>query len=363
MNIFALNFQKQFEDMIKPLTSLRLFFALMVFGAHCYIIDPLFNHAFFKEGFVGVNFFFILSGFIISYNYQKKITEKKTSLREFWVARIARIYPLHWLTLFMSAAIGGYVAVGAIDWIKHFAANLLLVQPFVPKMDYFFSFNSPSWSLGCEQLFYFLFPFLASLFVKSKRLTQTLIVITALMLLGMTLTHEDNIRAYWYVNPLTRLPDFLIGMLLFRLYDKYKAIEWSARRATFYEISVIVLFFAFCIFGYEFIPKVYRYSVYYWIPICLLLFTFAKQSGLISRILSNKYLIIGGDISFGFYLIHLFIMEGYLKMNSDYGLDIPYFINIPIMFIIITGLSYLTYRFFEKPAGRFVKRTLNIKKQ
>ena len=64
--------------MIAPLTSLRFIFALMVFGAHCYVIDSFFDAHFFKEGFVGVSFFFVLSGFIISYNYQRKLQEKQT---------------------------------------------------------------------------------------------------------------------------------------------------------------------------------------------------------------------------------------------------------------------------------------------
>ena len=79
--------------MINTLTSLRFIFALMVFGAHCYTIDKFFDTHFFKEGFVGVSFFFVLSGFIIAYNYQKKFSENKIAKRAFWVARIARIYP------------------------------------------------------------------------------------------------------------------------------------------------------------------------------------------------------------------------------------------------------------------------------
>ena len=92
--------------MINTLTSLRFIFALMVFGAHCYTIDKFFDTHFFKEGFVGVSFFFVLSGFIIAYNYQKKFSENKIAKRAFWVARIARIYPLHWLTLFIAVALG-----------------------------------------------------------------------------------------------------------------------------------------------------------------------------------------------------------------------------------------------------------------
>lgn len=150
--------------MINSLTSLRFIFAMMVFGAHCYVIDSFFDAHFFKEGFVGVNFFFVLSGFIIAYNYQEKMQEHRISKRAFWVARIARVYPLHWLTLLIAAALGNYVvASGGMDWLKHFAASLTLTNAYIPRPDYFFSFNSPSWSLCCEQLFYFCFPFLVSL--------------------------------------------------------------------------------------------------------------------------------------------------------------------------------------------------------
>ena len=209
--------------MIAPLTSLRFIFALMVFGAHCYVIDSFFDAHFFKEGFVGVSFFFVLSGFIISYNYQRKLQEKQTSRRTFWVARIARVYPLHWLTLFVAALLGNYVtATNGWDWFKHFLASLTLTNAYIPQVDYFFSFNSPSWSLCCEQLFYFCFPFLVPLAQNYKRLLSVWGVSVVLLLTGMYFTPEEAIKGYWYVNPVTRLPDFLVGMLLFRCYEGLK---------------------------------------------------------------------------------------------------------------------------------------------
>ena len=128
--------------MINTLTSLRLIFALMVFGAHCYVRAPFFDVHFFKESFVGVSFFFVLSGFIIAYNYQEQLTEHTTTKRKFW---IARVYPLHWLTLLLAALLGGYVVyTGTTDWCRHFLASLTLTQAYIPQPDYFFSFNSPS---------------------------------------------------------------------------------------------------------------------------------------------------------------------------------------------------------------------------
>ena len=206
--------------MINTLTSLRLFFALMVFGAHCYVVDSTFSTHFYKEGFVGVSFFFILSGFIIAYNYQQKLVERKVSKRQFWVARIARIYPLHIATLLGVAVIGNLLnPMGWGEGLKHFIPALFLLHPFVPRMDYFFYFDSPSWSLGCEQLFYFLFPFLALFFAKKQKLIGALLVCAVVVPVLMSMTDEANIRGYWYVNPLARFPDFLVGMLLYRVYE------------------------------------------------------------------------------------------------------------------------------------------------
>lgn len=347
--------------MIQTLTSLRIFFALMVFGAHCYVLDSSFDAHIFKEGFVGVSFFFVLSGFIIAYNYQEKLLAKTTSKRTFWVARIARIYPLHLLTLLIAACLGGYVQYsGTADWLKLFVASTFLLQPFFPSADYFFSFNSPSWSLGCEQLFYFCFPLIIPFLNSRRNLLITLIVCLLLMLTGMLLTPEEQIKAYWYVNPITRLPDFLVGVLLYQFYRSLSRREISFSTGTLLEIGTILLFLLFYL-GAADIPKVYRYSCYYWLPVALLILVFALQKGGISRILSNRYLIIGGEISYSFYLIHLFIILTYSKMAALYQWPTQWMISVPIIFCITIMLSLLSYYYFEKPANRWVKRIFTKK--
>lgn len=146
--------------------------------------------------------FLSLSGFIIAYNYQEKLLTKTTTKRTFWVARIARIYPLHLLTLLIAACIGGYVQYSdTTDWIKHFVASTFLLQPFFPSADYFFSFNSPSWSLGCEQLFYFCFPFVIPFLSSRRKLLVVLSICLPVMLAGMYLTADEQIKAYWYDIP------------------------------------------------------------------------------------------------------------------------------------------------------------------
>ncbi|MDO4181520.1 MAG: acyltransferase [Bacteroidales bacterium] len=345
--------------MIDTLTSLRFIFALMVFGAHCYVIDDFFNDHFFKEGFVGVSFFFVLSGFIIAYNYQEKLQANEVSKRTFWVARIARVYPLHWLTLLVAAILGNYVvASGTVDWLKHFFASFVLVQAYVPQPDYFFSFNSPSWSLCCEQLFYICFPFLVPLAKNYRHLIAFLVVAAVLMVIGMYFTPEADIKSYWYVNPITRFPDFIVGMLVFRLYVWLKDKRITARQGSILEIASVVLFLLFYLCASD-VPKVYRYSCYYWLPVSFVLLSFSLQRGIISRLLTNRLFIVGGEISYSFYLIHLFLILTYAGWQKETDGHIGWYLSVPILFVATTLLSLLSYRYFEKPMNKRIKSLLN----
>ena len=245
------------------------------------------------------------------------------------------------------------------EGLRHFIPALFLLHPFVPRMDYFFYFGSPSWSLGCEQLFYLLFPFLALLFYKKQRLVGVLLVCAVVVPTLMSLTDEANIRGYWYVNPLARFPDFLVGMLLYRAYGWCRSKQLSFSTASLLEVGAVCIFLLFYMVSEDLVPKVYRYSCYYWIPISLVLLVFSLQKGFLSRILSNKYLVVGGDISYSFYLIHLWVILAYVELAQTYDWHISLYISIPLIFAVTIALSLLSYYYFEKPANRLVKRILN----
>ena len=92
-----------------------------------------------------------------------------------------------------------------------------------------------------------------------------------------------------------------------------------------------------------------------------MILVFALQKGMLSRLLSNRFLIIGGEISYSFYLIHLFIILTYTKMAAIYQWQIQWTISVPLIFCITVALSLLSYYYFEKPANRWVKRVLTKK--
>lgn len=195
--------------------------------------------------------------------------------------------------------------------------NILLPLPscynhFSPLQTIFSLSTALRGVLGCEQLFYFCFPLIIPFISNKRYLLITLLVCLVIMLAGMALTPEEQIKAYWYVNPITRLPDFLAGVLLYQFYQSLSHRNISYSTGTILETGAVILFLLFYL-GAADIPKVYRYSCYYWLPVSVLILIFALQKGGISRLLSNRFLIIGGEISYSFYLIHLFIILTYSK--------------------------------------------------
>lgn len=345
--------------MIKPLTSLRFIFALMVFYAHSYVVDPFFNQPFFKEGFVGVTFFFVLSGFIIAYNYEDKFLSSTVSKRKFWIARFARIYPMHILTISLTAVLAFPLAKDFGNWLGHFFPALFLLHPFIPLEDYFFYTDSPSWSLGCEQFFYFLFPFLIVWFGRNRRLGWTLGCLAILVPVCMFYTADEWVRPLWYVNPFLRMPDFLVGILLYRIYVRFKSVEWSFRTATLLELGAVGFFLLFYLPGPDLLPKVFRYNCFYWLPIVWLLFMFARQSGALSRVLSHSFLVLLGEASYSVYLIHLFMMQGYNALAAHYGWQWPYAVSTGLILVVTVAVSIGTYMYIEKPANRLIRKVFN----
>ena len=353
---------KHLRKMIKPLTSLRMLFALMVFVSHFNIVSNVFDVHLLTEGYVGVSFFFVLSGFIIAYSYDGRFTSGTVTKRNFWVARIARIYPLHWFMLMVAAALGTYtLSNGWGDWLRHFIPNLFLCQSYVPEGGYYFSFNSPSWSLCCEQLFYLSFPFLVPLLHKPRRLLSLFVLSAVAVVICMSVTPESLAKDIWYVNPIARFPDFLLGMLAYSVLQRKECPAPSRSNATWYEVGAVILFVAFYLFS-AYVPQVYRYSCYYWLPVACVIYVFARQQGALSRILSWRPLVWCGEVSFGFYLIHHLLFRLYVEAERHSALSLSPYMAVTVLFAITMILSAASFYGFEQPMNKLVKR-LFTKKQ
>ena len=100
------------------------------------------------------------------------------------------------------------------------------------------------------------------------------------------------------------------------------------------EIFSVAVFLAFYLYAGE-IPKVYRYSCYYWLPVAMVTVSFSLQKWFISRALSNRLLVTGGEISYSFYMLHLFVLLSYARWQQTSDFHIAWYISVPVLLSII----------------------------
>lgn len=340
---------------------MRFFFAFLVMLSHYVIADvPIF-----REGYIGVSFFFILSGFVLTYAYKERMGEGSISKKDFYVARFARIYPLHLLT-FLVALMLALIAGQPITWDVTIC-NLLLIQSWVPDSAYYFAFNGPSWSISDEAFFYLLFPFLLYFIVRlHKKWQWFLLILTILVLYGTLMYMFGHTMAHelFYVNPLFRLVDFLIGIglcvLWFHSSLSKEGPDIYTWKNTWLELGVLGLLVIAIWLSYD-VPQVFRNAIYYWLPMALVILVFARRNGggYVSKLMSWKPLVIAGEVSFGFYMIHMLVLRVgspiLNKFSGWLGLEFPEILRFAILFCAILGCSLLSFYYFETPVNKWIK--------
>jgi peptidoglycan/LPS O-acetylase OafA/YrhL len=256
---------------IEPLISLRFIFAAMIFLHHC--------NLFYSGGALGVTFFFILSGFVITLGYEGKILSQKITPFDFLVKRFIRLYPLH--ILCFGAAIVLSLNSLCLKSVLIAIPNLLLLQSWIPIREIYFSFNSVSWCLSNQMFFYALFPLIVIFFHKTgKRQAFVLFMTMVIAYFSLTLMNipQKLVHPLFYIFPLSRLLDFVLGIFLYYLYRwlKNKEIEYcfSKLQVNLIELLAISLVSVAIVFA-GYVKDVYRYGLYFWIPISVLILYFA----------------------------------------------------------------------------------------
>lgn len=339
---------------LSALTSLRFFAALMVFFSHLSflvqsdspVVARFFNEVMY-EGYIGVTFFFVLSGFILSYAHHGRCS----GYRAYMLSRLARIYPLHALTLLFAIPLFLVIREFPTDLGKYFSAlayNATLTQALNSSSSYYFSFNAPSWSLSVELFFYALFPLVTGL--RTKVVLVIAFSIITLKVALVEFVKPSSVHYLFYICPPLRLADFLIGMLLFRFYLVMPTPH--ARSATLLQCGSLMLLAAFLYFG-RYVSQAHRFDVYYVVPMALVIFAFAFQSGALARAISGRLLMLWGEASFAFYLVHqLIITAGQdirLRIGSNHALSTD--IGYAIMYLLIAlAISVLLFKYYESPA-------------
>jgi peptidoglycan/LPS O-acetylase OafA/YrhL len=299
---------------LPSLTGLRFIAAGLVFLFHVagwgVAATPWWHLA--QFGFIGVAFFFVLSGVVLTWS-----ARPRTSARKFWHRRAARIYPAHVVTCLV--AIGLYVFVMPPHkpvWAGLVA--LLLLQAWPPVSEVGSAANGVSWSLSCEAFFYALFPWLMPMLARRGQRGRWLAVGGALVAcstaaMAFSLAWGGRFDTPAYMNPLVRAGEFVLGVGLgLALRDGWiprvrLTVAWSAVAA-----AAGCALLAGVLWGWP-VPRGFADVVAIG-PLALVLMAYAGRDLIGRRTwLSSQWAVYLGQLSFAFYLVHQLVLDLVLK--------------------------------------------------
>jgi len=365
------------REKLDSLTSLRFVAAMMVVMHHGY--DFMGISFDFHSGLGrAVSFFFVLSGFVLAYAYPELDTRKK--VLRFWWARFARIWPAHIAALLLLLILVDHYRRKASLLESELFANIFMVHAWIPLREFYFSFNSVSWSISTEFGFYLLFPLLILDWRKTWKIK--LLGVFFLWLLIMILVDRFDLpfsRAYdsvggvgvIYIHPLSRLLEFMVGIAACSLYTHYRHhLVWlRGLTATLLELSALVLLISAYSFsellsmfgildGVE-VAQVFGKGVNLWatnsspVTYVFIILIFAFQRGSVSKFISYPSFVLLGEISFSLYLVHFTVFRYF---TFDQGLYES--MSVEAVFIlaclISILISYLIYSVIEIPSRKWL---------
>jgi len=302
------------------------------------------------RGYLAVDLFFILSGFVLAHVYGEEFAAHVETGRfgRFLWARIARIYPLHLLALLML--VGSYGHSPAYSQSALFA-NLLLLQG--PWLSYA-TWNDPSWSISAEWHAYILFPFLCTYIWRrgiGARVALGAVCWIALALMTASQDGDFQPITHGAISLARSLPEFLIGMLIYRL---YRSGWWVRRwRSDWSFMALAALIVA--------LTPLWPTDLAIVTLLPLLLLATVSNQGFIHRVLNGRALVALGNMSYALYMVHLICLDGVERLAR---IAHPTAVDYPEQFLLFVGallaallMSSLLYRCFERPA-RFYLREL-----
>ena len=354
--------------------GLRGIAAMTVFLAHlgAYGIANVFNATIYERCFFwhdyAVDFFFLLSGFIMNWVYVANDT--RINWRSFYSARVARIIPLYYLTQLVALLILAFsmskhhVSFTDEAYFIKLLTNFFMVSGILSGGEG--TINQPAWSIGVEMFCYLAaFPLLVRLdrFLKAKKLR----LLVALAIVGIAshlevtfYTHPDDYvlgSRQWDCASLGRgLIGFTAGFFVCSLYHFYK----EARPAGLLidgALAVAVLFFIGTRLGM--IPPDY---VLYSLPFFLFLTAF--DTGMMARLLKTSFFRWLGERSYSIYLwqfpgsiCYLYLANVLCLRQSLYAIHsgLAGMIHFMLAVGFVLGLAELSYSFFEIPLRKWIR--------
>ncbi len=340
------------------LTALRGLLAWWVVAFHALPLAPFGIHqtnTWLRSGALSVDAFFVLSGFVLYSAYPVILDGRRTDrLRDFLVARFARIYPAHFVML--CAFLSLFIVTHILGVTMHNEDNYtipVLVRQFLLLDGSAYSpgltWNFPSWSVAAEAVAYIAAP-LTFLAIGFLRVAGTLLVAAILFVLVAILGESDWLGAPGHAVPQVLL-EFALGALLFRLVDAFR--EHLAPMAPYALAAVGIALLA----GVA--------SAHHGIVVC----SMALLIGILSLRLRNYYgigkrieiaLLYLGETSYAVYLCHALILYiwGGVQARSHLGIMHSPAFGMIVLCVSIQGIASVLHHVVEHPARRWIRANL-----
>lgn len=323
-----------------------------MYHLHLYFTPLAGGLALFGYGFTGVSFFFILSGFVLTWSYREG-----SSPRTFYWHRIARIWPLHLLTSALAVFAPPLTPATAFNWTSvPFVASL--TQAWIPASPFLGSYNGVSWSLSCEAFFYLVFPVLLPKMALSTRVSRVMIAVPLLMLLmSLGLTVVSSVAAADYLlgsMPLYRLGEFVLGIGLAKVMSHGWVPRFSPGQAAFLLFALYLGLFGLSHLLDRPVPVTLANLIL--VPAFLAIIAACSQADLsgTTRLLGSPALIRLGQWSFALYLVHELVLRFAKPYANAPGLTILLAGAVVLASVILSGLLH---EFVEKPAERWLRQS------
>lgn len=329
---------------IQSLQSLRGLGFLLIFCSHCTFIS------FFSAlwGAIGVSIFVILSGFVVTLGADLTDMQSNLKTAPYILKRIYKIFPLHIIMLCLRLVFDYSLEINTPAYVIFL--NITMLKSFIPVQSIYYSLGGVSWYLTLILLFALLTPFLLRVLKSiNKRgcCIYVFIIILFFRILWIYHWHTSDISQWWnYINPLFRITDYFLGMILGTYIPKIRrAIE--SRKTIFISLRCMI-WFAFISYAILLLKvNMPWYNIYLRTPLSLgliILFVNSDKSNKaeLIGIYENKFLIYIGNISFELFLIHIhvrnFVM--YIFEKKAINNNIILLISIFIITVILSQIYF-----------------------
>jgi peptidoglycan/LPS O-acetylase OafA/YrhL len=355
----------------------------------------------------GMTLFFVLSGFVIHYNYAGLVTDGRLrGIAAFLWARFARLYPLFLLMMLVYVLVSQrHVAYwtgrpGEINAIFQALPYFLLsIQSWIYKVigggsliDAIRGGSPPTWSISTEWFFYFAYPCIAWLILRARKPAVILLVAGLWCVLWTAFStglydrtpqldvwavarfgaiagvqNEDDSFVRWllYVSPYLRIGEFVLGAITAQLYVALLSRDATRREnavggAVFWAAALSVFLINYLAYSPEVPLTIFRkMSMNFALApsVALLVFCAARYQSAASRLLTSRPAMALGEASYSIYLVHSIVLISAVKLTGSVVHGVAYnVVKLILLMTIVVAISLLLYAYYEAPSRRWLRQ-------